>query len=91
MGSFAAILNLIPGVVSLIQVVEGLFTKGSDKKTAVVNSATAILTVLQTAGIVTPDVASKYPAAVSNLTDAIVTFMNAIGVFPTTTTTVTKS
>jgi uncharacterized membrane protein len=90
MGIFATILNFIPGIVSLVQSVETLFVKGTDKKQAVVNSADGILAVLKSAGLVTDTIAAKFPAAVSDLVDAIVTFLNAIGVFQTSSTTASK-
>lgn len=82
MGVLSAILKFVPFLLSTITSVEGLFVKGTDKKQAVLNSANGILGVLQATGIVTPEMASKFPQATSNLIDAVVAFLNAVGAFP---------
>lgn len=75
------ILKYVTILPMLIQGVEGLFSKGSDKKAAVITSADAILSGLVSTGVISQDTASKYPAATSDLVDAFVKFFNQIGAF----------
>lgn len=81
MGIFLTVIKYITILPALIQGVEGLFAKGSDKKAAVETSASAILTTLVSTGVVSSDTAAKFPGPTSALIDAFVAFFNATGLF----------
>lgn len=82
MGILNAILKLAPFILNAITAVEQIFSKGSDKKQAVLNSTNGIVGVLQATGVITPEMAQKFPQATSAYIDATVAFLNAVGAFP---------
>jgi hypothetical protein len=86
MGIFLNIIKYVTLIPALIQGVEGLLQKGSDKKAAVEGSASAILSTLVSTGVIDSATAAKFPAPTSALIDAFVAFFNATGVFPSSST-----
>jgi hypothetical protein len=81
MGVALTVLKFLPFLMTTIQSVEGLFTKGADKKAAVMGVSNSILGSLVAGGVIDQTTATKFPDATSDLVDAIVKFNNATGVF----------